>query len=352
MNNKKKTSKLNLLLSTFLTFSLFNFIDIPISTNFLNTNFNFNQEALAKSRGGRSGGGSFKSRSSSSRSSNSSSTNRTSNSSNYRERNSYRSTDNTIIINNNSYHRSYGYSYGGGSSLLFLLIFFGVLVFIIYLVYAQNKAEREAKDRKYGAKVELENQEKNRKVTISKLQIALMAEAITVSKQLSQLTLSIDTSTEVGLVELLQESIIILLRNSEYWTHVFSRSFNIKISEAEAAFNRLSVAQRSKFSMETVSNINGKFCSYVDENSQQNSESNQNLPAYIVVTILVGSAGKEPLFHRINSTEELKTTLEKLAILEGDDLMKLEILWTPQSENEFLTNDEFILEYTDMIQLI
>jgi uncharacterized membrane protein len=31
--------------------------------------------------------------------------------------------------------------------------------------------------------------------------------------------------------------------------------------------------------------------------------------------------------------------------------MKLEVLWTPQSEDESLTNDEFIIEYTDMIQL-
>jgi uncharacterized membrane protein len=145
---------------------------------------------------------------------------------------------------------------------------------------------------------------------------------------------------------------MILLRNSEYWTHVLSRSFAIKISDAEAAFNRLSVAQRSKFSVETVSNINGKVRSYVEENIQQDSELNQNLPAYIVVTILVGSAGKEPLFHRIHSTEELKATLEKLAVLEGDDLMKLEVLWTPQAENESLTNDEFIVEYTDIIQLI
>jgi uncharacterized membrane protein len=346
MNNTKKTSKLNLLLSTFFAFTLFNFIDIPVPTNFLNSNLDFSQQALAKSRGGRSGGGSFKSRSSSS----SRSTTKTSGS---RERSNSSNTDKTIIIQNNSYHRSYGvpffsgHSHGGIFSLfslIFLLMFFGLFGFIAYLVYAQKKAEREEQTKEYGVK--------NHKVTISKLQIALTAEAKAISQQLSQLTLSIDTSTEEGLVELLQESMMILLRNSEYWTHVLSRSFSIKIDDAEAAFNRLSVAQRSKFSLETVSNINGKIRNYVDENNQHNNESNENLPAYIIVTILVGSAGKEPLFNQIHSSEELKNTLEKLAVLDGNDLMKLEILWTPQSENESLTNDEFIMEYTDMIQLV
>lgn len=340
MVNQKKTSKSNLLLSTFFAFTLFNITDLPIQANFLNSQIDFSQQALAKRSGGRISGGSFRGRSSSS-----SNTSRKSPSSQGKNHN------NTVIIHNSSYNRAYGH--GGDINLfdlIFFLVFFGIFGYIAYTIYTQNQVERKARTRESREETEL----KNRQVTISKLHIALTAEAIAISKQLSQLTLSIDTNTQQGLVELLQESIIILLRNSEHWTHISSRSFPIKMDKAEAAFNRFSIAQRSKFSCETVSNVSGKIRDYTDETKNEShykKSDNLNLPAYVVVTILIGSAGEEPLFHRIHSCEELKLTLEKLAVISEDDLMKLEVLWTPQSEDQPLTNDEFILEHPDMIQL-
>jgi uncharacterized membrane protein len=339
MVNQKKASKSNLLLSTFFAFTLLNITDLPIQANFLNSQIDFSQQALAKRRGGRSSGGSFRGRSSSS-----SNTTRRSRSS------QGKSYNNTVIIHNSSYNRAYGH--GGDINLfdlIFFLVFFGIFGFIAYTIYIQKQVDQKA------TRESREETLKNRQVTISKLQIALTAEAIAISKQLSQLTLSIDTETQQGLVELLQESMVILLRNSEHWTHISSRSFLIKMDKAEAAFNRLSIAQRSKFSCETVSNVNGKIRDYTDETKNESHDqenNNLNLPAYVVVTILIGSAGAEPLFHRIHSCEELKLTLEKLAAISEDDLMKLEVLWTPQSEDEPLTNDEFILEHPDLIQLV
>ncbi|MEN9567570.1 MAG: hypothetical protein RLZZ69_2766, partial [Cyanobacteriota bacterium] len=280
-------------------------------------------------------------------SSSSSNTSRTSRSRSSRSN----SSNSTVIIHNNPYYHSYGH---GGHirlfDLIFLSIFFGFFGFLAYIIYTQNQVDKKASSRESRAEFEL----KNPQVTISKLQIALTAEAMAISKQLSQLTLRVDTKTQQGLVELLQESMIILLRNSEYWTHISSRSFPIKMDKAEAAFNRLSIAQRSKFSCETVSNINGKIRDYTDNTknkSHDTANDNLSLPAYVVVTILIGSAGKEPLFHQIHSCEELKLTLEKLAVISEDDLIKLEVLWTPQSEDEPLTNDEFIMEHPDLIQL-
>lgn len=344
MKNQKKVNKSNLLLSTFFALTLLNITDLPIQVNFFNTHIDFSQQALAKRSGGRSGGGSF-SRGSGSGSSSSSNTSRTSRS------NRSNSSNHTVIIHNSPYY----HTYNSGESirlfdLVFLSIFFGFFGFLAYIIFTQNQVEQKARSRESRGEIDL----KNTQVTISKLQIALTAEAIAISKQLSQLTLRVDTETQQGLVELLQESMIILLRNSEYWTHISSRSFPIKMDKAEVAFNRLSIAQRSKFSCETVSNVNGKIRNYTDEpenKSPDQANDSLNLPAYIVVTILIGSAGKEPLFHQIHSCEELKLVLEKLAVISEDDLIKLEVLWTPQSEDEPLTNDEFIMEHPDLIQL-
>ena len=35
-----------------------------------------------------------------------------------------------------------------------------------------------------------------------------------------------------------------------------------------------------------------------------------------------------------------------------DYLMKLELLWTPQKQGEYLTNEELLMEYTEIIILL
>ncbi|HBB33486.1 MAG TPA: hypothetical protein DC064_17195 [Cyanobacteria bacterium UBA9273] len=213
----------------------------------------------------------------------------------------------------------------------------GVATFlVVYFILKQIKASSAARERD------------NDTVTVSKLQIALLAGTPGLQSELSQLTLNVDTETREGLLELLQESALVLLRNTDTWSHVLASSESIHIDKAEALFNQISVQERSKFSAETLSNIRGK----VKQKAAVTFGVKEDLGSYIVVTLLVGTADDKPLFKEVRSLEALKEALEKVASVRSDYLMKVELLWSPQEEGESLTYDELLTEYTNMVQIV
>ena len=335
-----------LFIITVFTFIFVNSFSFNLSSNNKPSVLNFNSQAIAKSSGGRSGGGSFKKRrSSGSRSrSKSSSPRNSSPRPTYNSRPKTRTSSPSRSYSSPSYRNNYTYRSGSSSSgsivtLLFLLIFGGVAFVVIAIVLkslfaSNNRANQGDRERD------------NNIVTLSKLQVALSAEAKGVQKQLSELSLSIDTDIDEGLVELLRESVLVLLRNSDYWSHVLSSSESLHIDKAESAFQKLSVAERSNFSAETLSNVGGKIRQREAIQPDEN-----DVAAYIVVTLILGTADDKPLFDKIHSQEELQSALEKLASIRDDYLMKFELLWSPQTEEDSMTYDELITEYTDMIQL-
>lgn len=185
-------------------------------------------------------------------------------------------------------------------------------------------------------------------VTVSKLQVALDSELHSLQSELSQLTLEANTETPEGLRQLLDASALALLRNTEHWTHVLGSSQTIfSREEAETAFRRMSIEERSKFSAETLSNIEGKI--------QQRPFVAPNLEAepaaYIVVTLLIGTADDKPLFGEINSAQAMQEALKTIASMRSDYLLVFELLWSPQVETDSLTQAELATEYADLVAI-
>jgi uncharacterized membrane protein len=192
------------------------------------------------------------------------------------------------------------------------------------------------------------NELENDIVTVSKLQIGLLSSADSVQSELSQLTLEADTETTQGLKKLLEDAVVALLRNIESWTHVFGSSETISNREAaETVFNRLSIQERSKFSAETLTNIDGK----IRQRELIKPEKNQEDAAYIVVTFLIGTADDHPLFASIDTAEEMQEILKQVAAMPLDYLMVFELLWSPQVETDTLTQEELATEYGELVEI-
>lgn len=190
------------------------------------------------------------------------------------------------------------------------------------------------------------NELENDIVTVSKLQVALQSSASSLQSELSKLTLEADTETIQGLKKLLEDAVVALLRNAEHWTHVFGSSETISKREAaEVVFNRLSIEERSKFSAETLSNIDGK----IRTRDVVEPEENKGDAAYIVVTLLVGTADDRPLFASIDSAGEMQEVLKNVAAMQLDYLMVFELLWSPQVESDTLTQGELAAEYGELV---
>lgn len=226
---------------------------------------------------------------------------------------------------------------------LIVLLVFGVilLVFIILIVVMLRRMRGQG-----GTKQERELL--NDKVTVSKIQVALLAQARFIQTELTKLSLDVDTENQSGLLQLLQESALALLRTPENWSHVLASSQTLKSREdAEAAFNQLSVAERSKYTSETLTNVGGR----VRHQDNYVPDPDKDPASYIVVTLLVGTAHDQPLFTEVRTTEALQSVLEKLAALPSDYLMVFELIWTPQDEDDSLSYDELLTEYTEMVQI-
>jgi uncharacterized membrane protein len=192
------------------------------------------------------------------------------------------------------------------------------------------------------------NELENDIVTVSKLQVALSSSAPSVQSELSQLTLEADTETTQGLKKLLEDAVVTLLRNTESWTHVFGSSETISNREAaETVFNRLSIEERSKFNAETLTNVDGK----IRQRELIKPEKNDDSAAYIVVTLLVGTADDRPLFASIDTSEEMQEILKQVAAMQLDYLMVFELLWSPQVDTDTLTEAELAAEYGGLVAI-
>jgi uncharacterized membrane protein len=191
----------------------------------------------------------------------------------------------------------------------------------------------------------------NAKISVGRVQVGLLEGARGLQKELDELALSADTGSAEGRAEVLQESTLALLRHPEYWVYGAAQSQQTALEAAEAKFNQLALAERSKFTAETLSNFNNQL----REGSSQTS-----LPAdggqlvtteapgeYIVVTIVVGAQGKLEL-PTINSSDELRQALRQIGSISSDRLLAVEILWTPQAEGDTLTSDDLMAEYPDL----
>src|ERR671933_1539674 len=235
--------KINLkfLFATVLSFALINTVEFPKSISNLATWLNLSNEAFARSSGGRGGGGSF-SRPSNSRPSNSGSNSYRSNppsrdDSYYYRRNPGYGGPNVIVVPGGGGYYGGGYSSGFGIFPMFLVLgLFG----LIGLLVLSNLLRARSYSNDYGFSNTLSsesNELDNDIVTVSKLQVALLAQTKGLQSQLSELTLTVDTNTSEGLLELLQESALLLLRNPENWSHVSASSESVSIDKAEQIFN-------------------------------------------------------------------------------------------------------------------
>src|SRR5207245_2399381 len=105
---------------------------------------------------------------------------------------------------------------------------------------------------------------------------------------LHNLVAAVDTSTDAGLSQLLQQAALLLLRHQQYW-HAASYTFRkVPFREAESSFNTLTMEARSKLSYETISNVSG----IRRDDTQHLPQPADALPPgdYIVVVLIVATS--------------------------------------------------------------
>jgi len=252
-------------------------------------------------------------------------------------------------------YRSPGYGYGGGFGFPFLLPFIGggggglfsILIFFAiasFIVRSFQSAGVGTQEGGYGS---------SSKVSVAEVKLGLLVNARELQPELNRLALTADTSTATGRATVLQEATLALLRHPEYWVYGATNSEKASLEAAEAKFNQFSLTERSKFTDETLSNVNN----VIEDDSQKalGGETKEGAlqlregdsGEYIVATVIVGATGNLDL-PKINGTDDMRQALQQIGSLGSDRLLAVEILWTPQADGDTLTSEDILAYYPNL----
>lgn len=243
-----------------------------------------------------------------------------------------------------------GYYPGGGFGFPFILPFLGggglTGVFGIFIAIALANFVLNA-FRNSGVNADsVEAYSSNPTVSVARLQVGLLAEARGLQADLNRLAESSNTGTSEGLTKVLQETTLSLMRHPEYWAYADVESDQTRLSAAEQAFNQLAISERSKFTGETLSNVNAQLTQSKPKAALPTSgDLTLTDPGeYIVATVLVATQGKLNL-PQVNTQADVRQAINQIGGISSEQLMAVEVLWTPQVSGETLTADEMIAEY-------
>jgi uncharacterized membrane protein len=244
------------------------------------------------------------------------------------------------------YDGGYGSGYGTSSSgdgLFLILLFFGSsLLLPIAMTYLRQMGSRGSSGGSNGG-----NELSNDIVTVTQVQVALLAQARYIQESLTQLSSDADLSDSTGLSNFLRETVLALLRSPENWSHAKLNSQTVRgRAQASQLFEQLSIQERSKLTAETLVNVEGKV-----RRQAIKVQENADPASYIVVTLLVGTADDRPLGQPIHSAEELTEVLKRLGGIAPSYLMIYELIWSPQDASDSLSRDQLLAHYPDLVQI-
>jgi uncharacterized membrane protein len=249
------------------------------------------------------------------------------------------------------------YPGGGGFGFPFLLPFFGFGggfggLFGIFIVIALANFLMQA-FRRAGSE-ETAEYTNNPTVAIGQVQVGLLAEARELQAELDKLAMSANTGSAEGRAQVLQEVSLALLRHPEYWVYGATQSEKTRLAVAEAKFNQLALAERSKVQEETLSNVNNQLRDGnatkslpTDANGELVKTETEAPSEYIVVTLVVGTLGNLQL-PTINGSDQMRQALSQIGGIGSEQLLAFEVLWTPQAKGDTLTTDDMLTYYPNL----
>lgn len=187
-------------------------------------------------------------------------------------------------------------------------------------------------------------------LAVTKLQVGLLAVARELKGDLDAIAEAADTSSNEGLAALLQEAVLALLRNPDYCAYAAAAQKAAPGPAAlERAFNAASLGERSKFESETLVNVIGGGGVRRGALKPGAAAAAAAQPEeLIVVTLLVASRGGVKLPARLDSLADLRSALKALGALRAEQVLGVELVWTPQADGDSFSRDELARDYPDM----
>lgn len=237
----------------------------------------------------------------------------------------------------------YGGGGGGGGGFLSLLFWGTMAVFLIQAFQrsrGENGASYDNNDTSGGG-----GMSSMERFAVAKVQVGLLGSARELQTDLEGIASKADTTSPQGLQYILQETVLSLMRNPQYCVYGYAKSGSERgMSRAESRFNQLSLEERSKFEKETLVNVGGRSKRASLSGSGSDNGGLGESKELIVVTVLVAASCPLKL-KQVGSFSALKEDLSILGSLGASDILAVEVLWTPEEEDDFFTREDLAADY-------
>jgi uncharacterized membrane protein len=231
----------------------------------------------------------------------------------------------------------YGYGYGpvifssGNSSTTILVLVVGALIIGYFFIsmrprFAKNTLLETGAGGAGALKVQL-----------------MLLEGEEVKAELRRIAEAGDTSTPQGLSNMLREAVLSALRHPERWVYANVEQARGSDSVSAQRVSSWATATRAAYKVETTSN-HGKV-QHTDYTAPKGG-------IYCVLTLT--AAARDFLLPVITppvELEEVRAALNALAGVNGDTLISAEVVWTPDTTGEFLSEDQALRLYPTLYHL-
>lgn len=186
-------------------------------------------------------------------------------------------------------------------------------------------------------------------VTVAKISVALnvpnRSDRNSILSYLHRLSATANTDSRVGISNLVSQVALELLRQKRSIFAADTEYIHFKNGDsAQRDFSSKAIQERSKFEMEKTNKYEG-----VDYSSfeRSNIEALGNQATSAVVTLVIAIDGDQTKLPQINSVRDLETALTKIAtdVKVDDCLRSAEVLWTPDDDNDILSQRDVIVDY-------
>ena len=189
--------------------------------------------------------------------------------------------------------------------------------------------------------------------TVLKLQISMTSDWSQKGNIMETLTRLAEKNNAMSgrsdLAKLLSESSMAILRRQNDWNSAAYEGelFSFGAQKAEPYFQRLTVQERAKFEEETTPDSVAMI--------KNSNEIVASLPTEMVVSIVVAMRGESSAYAKnVRSLADVSKCLQGLAADsltdDGDNVMAVEILWTPSEPTTVISERELIEDYPELVK--
>ena len=234
------------------------------------------------------------------------------------------------------------YSPFGGFNLQLLLL--GAGAYIIYSALSNRAGGSDFSNSEEGGAL-------GTGATVMKVQIALESDWAERSNIMNTLSMLAEKNSALSgredIAKLLSEASLALLRKQGDWNSAAYEGelFRQGGQAAEPAFQKLAIKERAKFE-EEVSSV------ATVRPSQMGST-----PTQVVVSIVVAMRGKSSAYmpNNLRTVSDVSACLQGLAADaltdNGNNVMAVEVLWTPSESGNTISSRELIEDYPELLRL-